>query len=174
MKKFTGLASLFSVLLFIAMASSAFAGIDRNGVTMFMTDNNSAIPTSSQTTFALSETPYLFIGFPSSFSNLWKSDASLWKNPDGLIKGFTVSPFANTNNWYTISNWDRVKTTGLWKVDAGYLGVGFFNVKSGGEALNFKVVPEPFSSALFLLGGGALALGAYRRRSTKKSIGSNH
>ena len=58
------------------------------------------------------------------------------------------------------------KKTGLWNVDA------FYSYAAGGSGLkstSFSVTPEPISSALFLLGGGALALRNFRKRSAKKA-----
>jgi hypothetical protein len=171
MKKVIGLVLGLFVFLSVSMTSFAFASVDANGVSIFMTNNNSVVPTLSQTTFNFSETPYLYIGFPGSFSGLWKSDGSLWYNPEGLLKGFTAESVAGMDNWYTITNWSSVVKTGLWEVDAGYFGLGTGIYKEGNEKLFFNVVaaPEPISSALFLLGGGALALRTYRKRAAKKA-----
>lgn len=165
MKKVLSLVLGISVFLFASMTNFAFASVDANGVSLFITDNGS---TTSKTTFDLSETPYLYVSFPGSFSALWKSADGLWNDPDGLLKGSTTDPFAGMNNWYTISNWNSVKKAGLWEVDTSYLVTDFFDEKNGGEKLNFSVTPEPISSALFLLGGGALALRSFRKRTVKK------
>jgi len=151
---------VFLLAVFL-ISSNAFAAIDLNGVSMFMTDYNS---TTEKTLFSGGETPYLYIGFPSSFNSLWKSDGSLWKNPDGVLKGFTLDVVAGQDNWYTITNWDTVKKSGLWTVDAGYLALGWCNKKIGGQSLTFTFAPEPISATLFLLGGGAMAIRAFRKK----------
>lgn len=153
-------AFFFSVILI----GNTFAAIDLNGVSIFMTDLNSSTP---KDIFNLGETPYLYFGFPSSFDNWLKIESSVWKDPDGQYSGLTVGLTSLNNSWYSLSDWDTVKKEGFWEVDAGYLAAKLFGLKVGGDKLSFNyggVAPEPVSSALFLFGGGALALRMFRKR----------
>ncbi len=152
MKKMLILLAIFSGLVLI---SNAFA------TDIFMTDSNGS--TTPKSTFTLSETPWLYVDLPTAGLNVI---GSWWQEPSHKYDFAGSNPSENQQVWISPENWNLIKQTGLWNVQAVYTYAGG---SMGSGTTSFKVVPEPFSSALFLLGGGALALGAYRKRASKKA-----
>jgi len=71
--------------------------------------------------------------------------------------------------WLTPKNWFNpdVRIAGDWKVQARVYSQGTKPILEGAGCRPFKVVPEPISSALFLLGGATLAVVQYRRKHKK-------
>lgn len=141
----------------LVLTSNAFASIPDT----FMTDSSgSFVP---RTEFSLSETPWLYLHLPDAGLNVV---ASWWQSPSLTYTFAGTSPSTAQDIWISPSDWATIKTTGIWNVNAGY---SYATGETGARSASFTVTPEPISSALFLLGGGALALRTYRKRAAKKA-----
>jgi hypothetical protein len=170
--------------LIISLASfaiSVFTGaafaMDPSGSSPKMTDDNTTLPAVDKTVFEWGTKPYAYIQFnladvegePLTIVWTWKFDTSYaatetltLDDPTG-----TTGDTEHVNIWKDLTNWDTIKTgkAGDWTVSAHYDGAGGGGIRSDGFKLN--VVPEPVSSALFLIGGTCLA--AWQIRKKKKS-----
>jgi YHS domain-containing protein len=102
--------------------------------------------------FGWAETPYLYVklgmggltGYSSSF---------FWQIPQTGKQAAVISQSGN-EYWFSPVEWNQgFKKTGTWNADINvfYAGGSLYGSKT------FTVTPEPVSTALFLLGGAALA-----------------
>jgi hypothetical protein len=69
--------------------------------------------------------------------------------------------------WHGFSNfadWAEIRKAGYWTVRADYSYFGGGPGTTGDISFKINAVPEPISSALFLLGGGAMAVLKLRKK----------
>jgi len=93
---------------------------------------------------------YWSFSFPASAGTKWLqfSDINFYKFVGGVSDGLTYK-------------WNDFKHNGLWNINASIHPVGG---TSYDLTYAFNIVPEPISSTLFLLGGGALVARIYRKK----------
>lgn len=143
------------------LAGSAFAKVSITNLYTVGSSGDSTL----QDTFTLYETPWLY--FEVSGGSKWNTYASesWWFDPGSTQQGYVTIDYAGdvTQIWHSLSNWDSVKSMGLWTVDAEY-SEGSWN--SDTASTTFTVTPEPISSILFLTGGATLGF----RRFWKKRM----
>ena len=143
---------VFGVFLSI---NSAFAAID----SFYTTDSNGS--TTAKSTFSLNETPWLYVKVSDAVKNI---TSTWWNDPNGNSYDASLPGSTATTKWLTLSDWNTVKTPGNWDINGS---VFYRNGVCETAATKFTVTPEPISTALFLLGGATLGLGAYRKRKQK-------
>ncbi len=129
--------------------------------------------TAKTDTFTLTDpAPWLYVKLPTPPTTLfWKSSVSSdWLFGDSL-QGESDSGLVSGKRsfWLQLSNWDSVKQLGTWTADANFTyyasnGTTILKNGSGSTAFNVTAAPEPISSALFLIGGTALAAWQIRRK----------
>ena len=140
--------------LFLA-GTTAFAD---NYNQIFMTDANGS--TTPKTNFGWNETPWLYV----KLSEIAESITSAWWTDPNGNKYKIFDAFSTDDIWLSPLNWSTIKKLGEWTITAvSHLDSGTVNQ----GRLSFTVTPEPVSSLLFILGGGALA-GTKLMRSRKK------
>lgn len=113
-------------------------------------------------TYAWDQNPWLYFVSPSSMLTY---SVSWWNHTGEALKTPNLEITVGTNNvWHGFSNfddWAAIRKAGDWTVRADYT---YADGSSSGEIVPFRVVPEPVSSALFLLGGSAIAALKLRKR----------
>lgn len=168
---------LFTVIVFLALTNSVFA---QN----FTTAKQVGSSWSETSIFDLSEKPWLHFEMPAGDADATGDlFLSFWNYPtppssNFLSTLFTPNDYAkpdSSNIYLSFKNatWDSIKKVGDWQVNSAVIlfkpGVGALpwgNVTAYSGTTNFKVVPEPISAGLFLLGAGALA---FVKRNRKKA-----
>ncbi|OGT21860.1 MAG: hypothetical protein A3C55_02665 [Gammaproteobacteria bacterium RIFCSPHIGHO2_02_FULL_42_13] len=152
------------VILFVAAMNCTYADFTN----IFTVDSN--LSTTPKSTFNLNETPWLYLELPSTDFNV---TASVWSDPDA--NPFSVLGISGSNTyWFSLDSgkdasgnpvtWNSVKKIGLWNISAGYLYPFSQNGDYAGKgSTSFEVVPEPVSTALFILGGATLAVRHLRK-----------
>lgn len=113
--------------------------------------------------FEWHEQPWLYLKTPEKRrGNSTLINSSSWYDPnDNLIFKDIANPNRKNERWFSLADWDSVKTLGTWEVEARYFNPGSID---GGGSTNFTVTPEPVSSVLFLLGGLSLFGFEYKKR----------
>lgn len=143
------------------LAGSAFAAVTITELYTVGASGDSTL----QDTFTLDETPWLY--FEVSGGSKWDTYTaeSWWFDPGSTQQGYVTIDYAGdvTYIWQSLSNWDSVKSAGLWTVDAKYSKSKW---NSDTANTSFTVTPEPISSILFLTGGATLGF----RRFWKKRM----
>jgi hypothetical protein len=155
--------------MIIISADKAFANDHHHGHFDKVYTVDSSGDSLKDTEFSLDEKPWLLIRENDIADN---HPASIWFAPNGdEFSSTEIFTFKHKDNkvWlsFTDSFWASLTDkTGKWQVSAfekDHCGKSFIGKTC------FFVTPEPISSALFLLGGGALALRSYRKRTVKKA-----
>lgn len=160
MKAFKTLAVILISVLFFASAASA--SLERTDGP-YMTDNDTVIPTASQIEFDFDETPFAFIQLTPV--GLFKGNIAMtwtWEYAGTPFTSDTqtiFSPTSAVNLFHAYSGWETVKMDryGEWKVTTNWVSSGGSGNLVNTFTLKDPIVPEPVSSALFLVGGLALA-----------------
>lgn len=162
------------IVLFLALVFSLaiFAGNVFASPSGYMVDEEFSINPQPATgspalaTYGWDQSPWLYFVSP---SNILTYSISWWNHTGEVIYTPTFEVTSNTNSvWHGFSNfseWAAIRKAGDWTVKADYSYAGGGPGTTG--EVPFKVVPEPVSSALFLLGGGAIA--ALKLRKKKNS-----
>ena len=168
---------LSSIIIFLASANFVFA---QN----FTTARQVGSGWEDATEFGLSQKPWLHFAIPA-----WDSDAtgdlalSFWNYPSPASTNFLSNLFTDHDYFkngasdiylsFKNATWDSIKKIGDWQVNSAVIlfkpGSGALpwgNVTAYYGTSNFKVVPEPISAGLFLLGGGVLF---FVKRNRKKA-----
>jgi hypothetical protein len=142
--------------------ANAFASVQPSFEQIYMTDAAGSHTPKAGTipSFGWAETPYLYVKLGmGGLSNVIFS--LFYQDPQNSTQA-TPAMQSGDEYWFSPANWNNtgVKNLGAWKADLGahYPGGYLYDSQS------FTVTPEPVSSALFLLGGGALALYRYKRK----------
>ena len=116
--------------------------------------------------FGWDEKPFTFFWFDASQGGdainpaLTLQVTNVWKH-EGTIIGTQTDNFAGTpgvttlKDWIGLDTWSGVRQTGNWTVDSTWGYVNGTNPMCATSS--FTVTPEPFSAALFLIGGLAIA-----------------
>lgn len=155
------------LMLGVLMATSAFAV--EPSFSVYTTDSQG----NPDNEFGFNETPFLQINFPSTD---WNVTIGWWTPRNGGETYLAANVFSGVfqdnvsfgdlafrkQGTDTIFSWDAIKDYGWWDINATYNKFDG-SVMTSNSA--FNVVPEPVSSALFLIGGGAIALFRRNRRS---------
>ncbi len=169
---------LFSLIVFLALANSVFA---QN----FTTAKQVGSIWEDTTEFGWTQKPWLHFEVP-SWDNDFTGDLilSFWNYPTPPSSNFLSNLFTDYDHVRVDSSdiylsfkddatWNSIKKAGDWQVNSAVIlfkpaGVGdllpWGNITAYSGTTNFKVVPEPISAGLFLLGGGALVLVKRSRR----------
>ena len=151
------------VVLFLVLAAWNYAYAD---FTSIFTVGNSG-STAPKSVFTLDETPWLYLKLPGTGYNV---TPSVWSDPDanpfsvvgiGLGDQYWFSLDSGLDQGNNPVTWDSIKQAGLWDISASY--VYPFNSQdpyagAGSTSFTVNAVPEPASSALFLLGCVPLAV----------------
>jgi hypothetical protein len=167
MKKFI---LLLAFILTVFSLSSAYA--DDTPITTSLTEGGI-----TEDVFFLNQTPWLNIIFPEVTGTL---DYTKLKITSPLNVTYAYSNFTDLQNtWLNLDavvfsggkTWDEIKSPGIWNIKTDY---GYEEAVYDAGTLRgaFTIVPEPISSALFLLGGAALF--ARRRKTQPKTPSSSH
>jgi hypothetical protein len=138
------IALAFSVnILFIQGNALAWPGF----IDLFTTDSFGS--TTPKSIFGPDETPYLYMNLEIPDGAV-ASTVSFWNDPDSLAYFGGNSVSTDTQRWSALSNWEDAKKTGTWTINANYFdSFGNNDVAS----TDFKVVPEPATMSLLLMGG---------------------
>jgi hypothetical protein len=172
---------LLSLILAIAFAPKAFAQTEETEDTFKWYTSNYGDDT-QRDTFFFGETPYLYVHLPYSLDytrirSWWFSDESpLDSRPaviadnSGAVDFWTEMPSSNIIMLMALNS-DSINAT---EDDEWWTVMGDVCDSDNNECINcastrfkFTAVPEPISSALFLLGGAGIA--AIRVRRNKKN-----
>ncbi|MCK4851520.1 MAG: PEP-CTERM sorting domain-containing protein [Candidatus Omnitrophica bacterium] len=168
----------FMLLAVLFVFAGAFFGGEAGAV--FDVDTTDSGGT-HQGSFGYNELPYLKLTFPDASGevtlNWWDtpdlgSDYEYWatlssSGTDTLVTSFDDIPFKNlSGDTFTWRNtYPTIRAYGTWNIKACYYPSG--SSCSGTEATtSFNIVPEPVSSALFLIGG--MTFVAARRRRNRR------
>ncbi len=127
--------------------------------------------TTPKSDFKLDETPWLYLKLPEPMMSdpvLISFKVLFWLDQDPSVSDmekFSTSDTSLREFWVTPSNWENIKQAGDWTVLAGFT----YSYASGcdpdgGQGETTFTTPEPISASLFLLGGSALGLIAFRKR----------
>lgn len=147
-----------SMILFltVVLANTAIASATPYDQIYMTGASNSTVP---KDIFEWDETPWLYLKLNADSPTTTNAD---WNSPAGGLYQIIGEDAADQELWFTLSDWDAVKTAGYWTVDAvSDYGFGSSDI---GQA-DFIVTPEPVSSVLLLVGGAML----FARRRRKKS-----
>jgi hypothetical protein len=109
--------------------------------------------------FQLSETPYLY--FNVEDLKKYTFGGSYWTDPVNELELTAPALVTGNDVWYTLDWTSVAKTPGTWTVEGWYKSAGINNYTS--DTVTFNYVPEPVSTALFLLGGATLAVRRIRK-----------
>lgn len=164
MKKIILTILTMDILLLTATIHSYAAGSDNSLTSAYTTDASK----NPKTVFDWNETPYLFSTF-----NFYKAqEKEVWVSPTLNVHHYTFwdnsmghdLDTAQQQTFNILPNWDIRKETGVWTWFARAN-----NGSANGQTImgTFTVTPEPISSVLFLIGGGALYAGHNRRKKLK-------
>jgi len=162
-----------AILGLVAIAILAMSAIGYADVfnAIMVQDNGSETPQPGAQ-YDDTQTPWLFLdtfqSYLHSFYTTWSwQNSTKWE----VLGHVDLESTTDAKSWLTLSDWSGMPT-GKWRV-AALLS----NDEPGsdmccsGKCVYFervtKPVPEPVSSALFLLGAGALGLRLYRKRKTQ-------
>ena len=153
------------IILSVVNGASAFASVSSfDQIWMVKGDKE----TTAYTEFAWGETPWLYLRLPAAPGSFgWKSSVTSDWLFDDTWQGLSDSNVNVKSYWLRLSDWDTLKQVGTWTVDASYeyAKTGQPSVFGyGSTAFTVTAVPEPISSALFLLGGTLLAARQYRKK----------
>jgi hypothetical protein len=154
---------LMNIRIFMITAALLLAALASPSSAAFFSDFKtvgSNVSTAEQTSFSLSETPYLYYKLSSPVVSgkiittwLLGSDAFVLKAP--------TTPAGE--GWLSLTTWDTVKKAGTWDI-RGYLKDN--GTYSDCKTTSFVVTPEPMAMVLYGLGGLPITVFLYRRRKT--------
>lgn len=149
MRKQVKLVILFlAVIALFSINAAAYADYDDFRIT-------GALSTDTQTEFGQSEIPWLWVDLNGALGiRGWWAELPV----SGDINDIAQLANGATTIWAPLTNWGWTTPA-----ETGDYGV---RLKGYGNRF-FTVTPEPISSALFLFGGAALGIRAYRKRSKK-------
>lgn len=168
MKKFT-LTLAAIVFGFGLFTASAHAGSFDGYENFYPVDSNGS--TTAKYAFDINDpAPWVYLKLSEKFNP--QTDVTLssanWISPSGNLL-YAPNPAFYSNSleqWIQLPDWNSFKETGLWYLNAvSIYSNPFKGVNTGFSA--FVVTPEPISSSLFLIGGGALAAFRIRRKIKK-------
>ena len=132
-----------------------------------------------KSTFQLEEQPWLHINVPDTDFTGYLN-FSYWNYPAPGSSYFLATFFTpaqeerdGNNLYFTFpeATWEAIRKTGDWGISAATVLIKpgtspFFgnNLQSYSGNTTFKVVPEPISTSLFVIGGIVLAAGTLRKK----------
>lgn len=135
----------------------------------YMVANNGNETALVPATYLDTVTPYLFLNntysaYQHSFYTTWAwQNGTVW-DPMGQVNLASVSTI---KDWLTLPNWSSMPT-GQWRIATFLVNEAPTGDCCNGKCVYFervtKPVPEPISTTLFLLGGGAMGLRIFRRK----------
>lgn len=159
-RRFSGLFIILSI--FVAFSVPAFAAGQFTEI--YTTGSNGG--TAPKSTFGWNETPWLYLKLPNPGLNV---SSAWWQSPNSKYYFTSTEPNNNQERWLTLNNWNDVKSSGPWSIDASYFYANNPNNPIGNGKTTFVVSPEPISSILFLVGGAAL-IGSRKFRKKRKAF----
>ncbi len=162
----------FALLLVVVVSLVAFAGNASAVPSACMVDKENSFNSQPTTgtpavaTYNWNQSPWLYFLSPSSVLTY---SVSWWDYTGDIFKTPSVEITSGTGNvWHGFSNfadWAAIRKTGDWAVRADYSHANGYG-STGEVPFKINAVPEPLSSALFLLGGGAIAVLKLRKKKT--------
>lgn len=158
---------IVAVVSLVAFAGTASAGVLPPSPSMVDGDGSSTVQPGAPAVYNWNQSPWLYFLSP---SNTFTYSVSWWNYTGDALKTPSVEITSGTGNiWHGFSNpadWIAIRKAGDWTVRADYSYANGYG-STGEVPFKINAVPEPISSALFLLGGGAIAVLKLRR---KKSV----
>lgn len=127
-------------------------------------------------TYGLNELPWLFLGlkdmpYTDTVGDSNTTSTWTWLNPSGDNLSYIRYSNGTLNGQWTSfspSYWDTIKKLGNWTIDADTTLTTGSEMSARKEyftgSTSFKVVPEPASMILYVLGGLSLATGFFRKK----------
>jgi len=156
------------LIMIVAVSVLVFAGTASAGaLTAYMTvDGGDTNPQpGTPATYNWDQSPWLYFTLPSGATTF---SVSWWNYTGDILTTPVFNVTAGTTNvWHGFSNfedWAAIRKAGDWTVKADYSYFGGGPGTTGDISFKINAVPEPISSALFLLGGGAMAVLKLRKK----------
>jgi hypothetical protein len=159
----------FVLLTVVLVSLIAFSGLASAVTTADIVDadGSSAAQPGTPATYSWNQSPWLHFESPSSLFTYtvswWNFTGDSLKTPSLEITSGTTSVWSGFSNF---ADWSAIRKAGNWTVRADYSTAGGAGT-TGEIAFKVNAVPEPISSALFLLGGATLAVRQYRKKGKK-------
>ncbi|MDD5173734.1 MAG: PEP-CTERM sorting domain-containing protein [Candidatus Omnitrophica bacterium] len=155
------------LIMIVAVSVLVFAGTaSASALTAYMTigDEDTTPQGGTPATYNWDQSPWLYFTSPSdtlTYSISWWNAVG-----DPIMTSSTDVTTDTYDVWHGFSNfadWAEIRKAGYWTVRADYSYAGGYG-STGDISFKINAVPEPISSALFLLGGGAIAVLKLRKK----------
>jgi hypothetical protein len=132
---------------------------------MTVGDGDTTAQPGTPATYNWEQSPWLYFTSP---SNILTYSISWWNAAGSPVITNTYEFTTGTSSiWHgfdEFADWAAIRKAGDWTVKADYSYYGGGPGTTGNINFRINAVPEPISSALFLLGGGAIAVLKLRKK----------
>ncbi len=152
-----------AILSLVVAASLALAGNVWADAYMTTAENVTTAQPGTPATYNWDQSPWLYFTIPSILKTY---TVSWWNYMGDNITDIAEKQIGTTDVWHGFSNfddWQAIRKAGDWTVRADYSNAAG-NGSTGDIRFRINAVPEPVSSALFILGGGAIAVLKLRKK----------
>ena len=156
----------FALLIVVVVSLLAFAENASAVPSAYMVneENSFSAQPGTPATYNWEKQPWLYFSVP---SGIFAYSISWWNHIGDPVKTYNIELPNNTGNiWHgfsTFAEWTAIRKAGDWTVRADYTNADGYS-STGEVPFKINAVPEPISSALFLLGGGVIAVLKLRKR----------